>query len=65
MASNTPSRWERIRAYMSGRDPYEYDDEVEALRNAAEQALLLLERERYCNDPEAKVVRAVLWSALR
>lgn len=36
----------------------------ELLQNACEQALLLLERERFAGDSEATVVRAVLRSAL-
>lgn len=38
--------------------------DAEALKNACEQALLLLERDRFADDDEAKVVRAVLRSAL-
>lgn len=37
----------------------------ELLYNACEQALLLLERKRFEDDPEAKVVRAVLRGALK
>jgi Mg-chelatase subunit ChlI len=36
----------------------------EVLRNALEQAELLLMRRRYVEDPESKVVRAVIRSAL-
>jgi len=39
-------------------------EQLEALRNGCEQALLLLERERFLADPECKVVRAVLRSAI-
>ena len=35
------------------------------LENACEQALLLLERDRFLDDEEAAVVRAVLRVALR
>lgn len=39
--------------------------DVELLRNAVEQANLLLERSRFEEDTEGRVVRAVLRSALR
>ena len=35
------------------------------LVNACQQALLLLERERFTDDPEAKIVRAVLRGAVK
>ncbi|HSE45634.1 MAG TPA: hypothetical protein VLA89_09950 [Gemmatimonadales bacterium] len=40
------------------------ENHIEELRNGCEQALLLLERQRFEDDPEAKVVRAVLKGAL-
>lgn len=42
----------------------ELREELKALENGCEQALLLLERKRFEDDPEAKVVRAVLKGAL-
>jgi hypothetical protein len=42
----------------------ELEEQLEVLRNGCEQALLLLERHRFMADREAKVVRAVLISAL-
>lgn len=43
---------------------FKNEDLIQSLRNGCEQALLLLERERFADDPEAKVVRAVLKGAL-
>lgn len=41
-----------------------YMEATSRLRNGCEQALLLLERQRFAEDSEAKVVRAVLRGAL-
>lgn len=40
------------------------EEQLEPLQNACEQALLLLERKRFEDDPESKIVRAVLRAAL-